>query len=80
MDDDHRELANRLFAAATAMLEDATELAVAGQSVWLNPAQIVDTGRRLQAAARDIGIIAEATTIVANPGANRRQSSRKLGR
>ncbi len=28
MDDDYRELAHRLFAAATAMLEDAIEAAV----------------------------------------------------
>ncbi len=32
MDDDYRELANRLFATATAMLEDVIEVAVAGQS------------------------------------------------
>ena len=30
MDDDHRDLANRLFATATAMFEDAIEVAVAG--------------------------------------------------
>ena len=69
MDDDHREQANHLFATATAMLEDATELAVAGQSSRLNPAQLADQGRLLQAAARDIAIIAEATVIVANLGA-----------
>ncbi len=32
MDDDYRELAHRLLAAATAMLENAIEAAVAGQS------------------------------------------------
>ena len=80
MDEDHRELANRLFALATAMLEDATELAVAGQSARLNPEQIVDTGSRLQAAALEIAIVAEAATIVANQGINRRQSPRKSGR
>ena len=30
MDDDHRDLANRLFATATALFEDAIEVAVAG--------------------------------------------------
>ena len=70
MDDDCRELANRLFATATGMLEDATELAVAGQSPRLDPAQLADHGRWLQAAARDIAIIAEAAVIVANLGVN----------
>ena len=66
MDDDYRELANHLFATTTAMLEDATEVAVAGQSPRLDPAQLADHGRRLQATARDIAIIAEAVMIVAN--------------
>ncbi len=68
MDDDHREQANRLFATATVMLEDATEAAVAGQSARLDPAQLADHGHRLQATARDIAIIAEAAMIVANLG------------
>ena len=70
MDDDYRELAHRLFAAATAMLEDAIEIALAGQSRRLNPSQLADAGRRLQAAARDIAVIAEAAMIVANSGIN----------
>ena len=69
MDDDHRELVRHLFATATAMLEDATEVAVAGQSLRLDPAQLADHGRRLQAAARNIANIAEAAVIVANLGA-----------
>lgn len=77
MNDDRCELANRLFAAATAMLEDAIEVTVAGQSSRLNPSQLADIGHRLQAAARDIAIIAEAAAIVANSGVNRRQDSRK---
>ena len=36
MDDDYRELAHRLLAAATAMLENAIEAAVAGQSAKLS--------------------------------------------
>ena len=39
MDKDQRELANRLFATATAMLEDAHEIAVAGQSLQINASQ-----------------------------------------
>ena len=80
MDDDRRELANRLFAAVTAMLEDAIEVAVAGQSPRFDSAQLADTSRRLQAAARDIAIIADAAVIVANSGVNRAQHSRKRAR
>jgi hypothetical protein len=68
MDDGARELANRLFATATAMIEDAVELAVAGQSPGLNPAQLADHGRRLRAAAHDIAVVAEAAAIVAELG------------
>ncbi len=77
MDDDYRELANRLFATATAMLEDATEAAVAGQSQRLNPSQLAGHGRLLQAAARDIAIIAETAVIVSNLSINRGQIRRK---
>ena len=80
MDDDCRELANRLFATATAMLEDVIEAAAAGQSQRLNPPQLADHGRQLQATARDIAIIAEAAVIVANLGVNRRRNRRKRQR
>ena len=80
MDDDYRELANRLFATATAMLEDVIGVAVAGQSPRRTPSQLADHGRRLQAAARDIAIIAEAAMIVANLGVNRRRNRRKRSR
>ncbi len=71
MDDDYRDLAQRLFAAATAMLEDAIEAAVAGPSAKLGPRQLVDRARQLHAAARDITVIAEAAMIVASSGVNR---------
>ncbi len=80
MNDDHRELANHLFATATTMLEDATEIAVAGQSSQLNLSQFADQGRRLQAAARDIAAIAEAAVIVANLGDNRHRNRPKRSR
>ncbi len=80
MDDDCRKLANRLFATATAMLEDVIEVATAGQSPRLNPSQLADHGRGLQTAAHDIAIIAEAATILANSGASRRGSWRKRRR
>ena len=71
MDGDYRELATRLFAAATAMLEDALGPAVAGQSPRSSPAALAEHGRRLQAALRDAAIIAEAAVIVATLGAGR---------
>ena len=66
MDDDQRDLANHLFATATAMLEDAVEVAVAGQSAKLDATQLADHGRRLQAAARDIAGVADAAVIVSS--------------
>ncbi len=80
MDEENRDLANRLFATATAMLEDAVELAVAGQSPRLNPSQLADHGHRLQAGAQDIAIIAKAAMIVANLGDNQRRNRRKPAR
>ncbi len=80
MGDDYRELANRLFATATAMLEDVIEVAVVGQSSRLTPSQLADNGRRLQSAAHEFAIISEAAMIVANPGVDRRRNRRKRHR
>lgn len=77
MDDDYRELTNHLFAVATAMLEDAIEVAAAGQSSRLGPSQLADHSRRLQTAAHDIAVIAEAAAIVANLGVNQPENQRK---
>jgi len=76
MDDDRRELANRLFAAVTAMLEDAIEVAVAGQSPKLDPRQLANRARRLYAAAQEIAAMAEAAMIVANSGVSQGQNPR----
>ncbi len=76
-DDDHREFANRLFATATAMLEDAIGVAAKGRSTRLDPAQLADHGRRLQAAAREIAAIAEAATIIVSQGNNRPPARRQ---
>lgn len=65
MEAEHRELANRLFATATARLEDASELAVDGQSSRRGAAALAAHGRRLQATLRDISILIEAAVIVA---------------
>jgi hypothetical protein len=64
----HRELANRLFATATAILEDAIEVAAAGQLARLSSAQLKEHGHWLQAAAEAVAVIAEAATIAADPG------------
>ena len=76
MNDEDLELANRLFAAATAMLEDAIEVAAAGQSHGATPSRLADHGRRLRAAARDIAVLAEAAMIAANRGADRPSNPR----
>ncbi len=80
MDDDYRELAHRLFAAAMAMLENAIEAAVAGQSAKLGPRQLVDRARQLHAAAGDVTVIAEAAMIVANSSINQHRNRPKRPR
>lgn len=70
MDNDDRDLASRLFALATAMLEDTLESAVAGQSADLSPAQLVEAGCQLRAAAGNIAAIAEAAMIAAERSAD----------
>ncbi len=67
MDDNHRELVRRLFAAATAVIETAHEAATAGQSEALTAGHYAEAARRLQGAARDIAALAEAATVIAGP-------------
>ncbi len=66
MEDDDRELLRRLFGVATELIENAHEVAIAGQSNTLAAPDYATTARRLQAAARDIAVLAEAAMIVAN--------------
>ena len=80
MDDDHRELVNRLFATATAMLEDAMEHAAAGQSPRLDGSQLAEHGNRLRSAVDDIASIAEAAAIVASLGADQYPTRHRRGR
>lgn len=68
MHDDDHELVNQLFAVATAMLEDATEIAAAGQVSGSAATLLAVHGRQLQTAVRDVAAIAEAITIIANLG------------
>ncbi len=65
MDDDHRELVRRLFAAATARIDTAHEAAVAGQSGGIAAGDYAAVARRLLAAARDIVALAEAARVIA---------------
>ncbi len=74
MDDEYRELSRRLFATATAMLEDAIEIAFAGQSPRPPPSEVVAHARALQASARDIAVIAEAAMIVADLDMNQHRN------
>ena len=80
MDDDDKELVRRLMAKATAMLEDTVETAVAGQSNRLSAPGYARAARRLQAAAQDIAVIAEAAMIVANSGVNQHRNRPKRPR
>ena len=67
MDEDHRELVRRLFAAATEMTEAAHEAAIVGQSTALTARAYAEAAGRLRAAARDIAALAEAATVIAGP-------------
>lgn len=66
MDEDDRDLVNRLFVTATAMLEDLTATAVAGQSASASSEELSGVGEALMAEVRRIGIIAEAGWIIAS--------------
>ncbi len=80
MDDDHRELVRRLFVVATEMVETAHDAAIAGQSGEIAADDYAAAARRLQAAARDVAVLAEAAMIVANLGSNQRRNRPKRAR
>jgi len=70
MDEDQRDLLNRLFALMTAMFEDAAALAADGQSPRLSAALLAGKGHTLLHAAHDIAAIAEAAAFVAERAGN----------
>ena len=80
MNDDHRELVRRLFAAATELIETAHDATVAGQSSEIVAEDYAETARRLQATARDAAIIAEAAMIVANLSINHHRNQSQHSR
>ena len=77
MENDYRDLASGLFATATALLEDAIEAAVAGQSPRATPSKLAAEARTLQASAQDIATLAEAAEIIANLGVNQHSKQSK---
>ena len=80
MDDDHRELVRRLFAVATELIETAHDAAVAGQSDQIAAENYAEAARRLLATVRDVAVLAEAATIVANSSVERSRNRRKRPR
>jgi tRNA-dihydrouridine synthase len=65
MDRNLRELARRLFTVATAILEDATIVAAAGQSHKLTETSCERYARELQLVGHDVATIAEAAATMA---------------
>lgn len=65
MDGDDRELVRRLMARITAELEDAVELAVAGQADRLRADDHLRLALRLVTAADGIAVLAGAAATVA---------------
>jgi hypothetical protein len=75
MDNDLQELARRLFTVATAILEDATIVAVAGQSHKLTEKSCERCARELQQVGHDVAIVAETALVMAQLS---RRKPRKL--
>jgi hypothetical protein len=67
-EEDHRELLNRLFASATAMLEEAIDISVAGQSPCRSAQDLECYAHHLTAIARGIAIVSEAAKVIARSG------------
>ncbi len=65
MDKNLHELARRLFTVATAILEDATIVAAAGQSAKLTEKTCERYARELRLVGADVATIAEAAAVMA---------------
>lgn len=75
MDQHLHELARGLFTVATGILEDATQIGTAGQSSKLTERTCETYARELHIVGRNIAILAEAATLMAQmsrKSANRR--------
>ena len=69
-DHDQQDLVSQLIAMVTAMLEDAIEAAVEGQSPALSQSQLARRVHELQRNLRDVVVIVEAESIIAKLNAN----------
>jgi hypothetical protein len=65
MSDEDHDLARRLFAAATAILEDAHEVAIGGQAKDIEARGVRLAARRLRRGARDVETLATVAIILA---------------
>lgn len=74
MDKDLRELANRLFTVATAILEDATLVGVAGQSSKLTERRCRTLATELHQVGLDIATIADTAALAALSSRQMRRS------
>ena len=75
MDDDKRELLQGLFVVATEFVESAHDAATKGQSARLTANDYADAARKLHAVARDVAVLAEAATVIAEHSATSPDSS-----
>ena len=66
LDTDTRELVNHLFGVATALLEDAIEACLAGQSPNLTEKDCRAHARKLTAFTDDVRALAAAALVVTN--------------
>ena len=67
MDEDHRELVRRLFAAVTEITETAHEAAIAGQSEALTAGNYAKAAHRMQGATLSLAALAEAAAVIVGP-------------
>ena len=80
LDADTRELVNHLFSVATALLEDAIEACLAGQSPNLTLRACESHARRLTALADDIAALAAAALVItrrSRPPTSKRSARRR---
>ena len=68
MDNDDRELITHLFAKATALLEDATQLAAEGQSSQLTSRDYLILGDKIVDAIAKAQAMAKALSVITEPG------------
>jgi hypothetical protein len=64
MGEEQHELVRRLFAAATAILEDVHEVAISGQAECVNARAVRLAARRLRQGARDVETLATAAILL----------------